>query len=182
MDGVCRHQTAVLTIKFSFSETMRKSHHVSALGGLEQPRPRSPAPEATPLRPRPRSHPRPRPLQPRPCSHAPGAGSAAASRSPVPRWSSPRTKATGSGVKMARHPAACPGRLRGAARLARPLPGPPDGDTRSPRPAAGGSASAPGAQRGAGGAPPRVASAQRASPLPLVSSHQRLSAFAVQES
>lgn len=66
MDGVCRHQTAVLTIKFSFSETMRKSHHVSALGGLEQPRPRSPAPEATPLRPRPRSHPRPRPLQPRP--------------------------------------------------------------------------------------------------------------------
>lgn len=63
MDGVCRHQTAVLTIKFSFSETMRMSHHVSALGELEQPRPRSPAP---------------------------GAGSAAASRSPVPRWSSPR--------------------------------------------------------------------------------------------
>lgn len=71
MDGVCRHQTAVLTIKFSFSETMKKSHHVSALGGLEQPRPEAPpprprlcdhapeatrghAPEATPLQPRPR--------------------------------------------------------------------------------------------------------------------------------
>lgn len=182
MDGVCRHQTAVLTIKFSFSETMKKSHHVSALGGLEQPRPRSPAPRPRPCDHAPEATRGHAPCSHAPCSHAPGAGSAAASGSPVPRWSSPRTKATGSGVKMARHPAACPGRLRGAARLARPLPGPPDGDARSPRPAAGGSASALGAQRGAGGAPPRVASAQRASPLPLVSSHQRLSAFAVQES
>lgn len=70
MDGVCRHQTAVLTIKFSFSETMKKSHHVSALGGLEQPRPeatpRGHAPATTPPKPPEATPPAATPLQPRP--------------------------------------------------------------------------------------------------------------------